>query len=118
MPTAQMETIIVTDLSRPLEMVHLGNALFTNDAMANKIVVDVYNKMSPYALSGTIQASIIHSDGTTTTFTGGIQNTSQAYIVLPQEAYSIAGPIRILVRNVNGNQKTPLAAMSAYIQEG
>ena len=122
---AFFQTTIITDLARPLETKHLGNALFTDDVGANRIIVELYENGVAKNISANtnqIKGKIIKSDGTTLEINGGVTGTNKAYIDLPANAYNVAGPCKITIRvidtSVSPNKKTVIGACYAYIQEG
>lgn len=111
---AQFITTIRTDLDRPLGQYTIGGKMFTQDNKANRINVELYKKNVKVDASGEITGIVKRNDGKAVAFAGSIEN-GNAYVVLPETAYAIEGPIDILVRETIDDAKTVIAVCKAYV---
>lgn len=110
----QAKTWLKTDLSKPITVYSLENKMFTLDSQGNMIGVEVYDNDDPVMLTGTIIGYIIRADGNTVYVEGEISG-NKAMIVLPAVAYAIIGQITIVIRCINGEEKTVIAACKAHV---
>lgn len=108
------ETWLSCDLTEGVLVVPLAGNVFSQDKLANKIGVKVFNNGEPASLSGTVQGSIIRADETTVVCEGTISGNT-AYIILPETAYACVGAIQITIRIINGNEKTTIGACCGYV---
>lgn len=116
---AQFETILRTDLKKPVTVQALQGVVFTADSQGNKITAEVLDGGAAAALSGSVTGYIIRADGATLAVAGTLSG-NKASIVLPESAYAVPGPLDIAIRLVAGSgssqQKTVLAACRGYVQ--
>ena len=110
----QVKTWLKTDLSKPIQLRSLNGELFTFDNQGNIIGVEVYENGEPVTLTGTIAGYVIRPDGETV-YIEGEKYGNRAKIVLPSTAYAYAGEITIIIRCVNGDEKTVIAACKAHV---
>lgn len=108
------ETWLSCDLTEGVLVVPLAGNVFSQDKLANKIGVKVFNNGEPASLSGTVQGSIIRADETTVVCEGTISGNT-AYIILPETAYACVGAIQITIRIINGDEKTTIGACCGYV---
>lgn len=111
---AQFITTIRTDLNQPLGQYTIGGKMFTQDNKANRINVELYKGNAHVEANGEITGIVKRNDGKAVAFMGGIEN-GNAYIVLPETAYAVEGPIDILVRETVDDVKTVIAVCKAYV---
>ena len=116
---AVIETWLGQDLKGLVSVQPLQGQIFSLDNGGNLIGVRVTEKGQPVELEGTVIGYCILSDGQTVNVTGsgntGIQNGNEAYIILPQLAYSVPGQINIIIKLTNGSTITTLAACTGYV---
>lgn len=113
---AWFETWIKNDLAKPINVVQLQGVMFNLDNLANKIGVELEYNGQPAALEGTIAGYVIRNDGTTlnlTTNTG--KEGNKAWVILPQEAYTVEGPISIVIKLVYNSAETTIGACAGYV---
>ena len=113
---AWFETWIKNDLAKPINVVQLQGVMFNLDNLANKIGVELEYNGQPAALEGTIAGYVIRNDGTTlnlTTNTG--KDGNKAWVILPQEAYTVEGPISIVIKLVYNSAETTIGACAGYV---
>ena len=113
---AWFETWIKNDLAKPINVVQLQGVMFNLDNLANKIGVELEYNGQPAALEGTIAGYVIKNDGTTlnlTTNTG--KEGNKAWVILPQEAYTVEGPISIVIKLVYNSAETTIGACAGYV---
>ena len=110
----QVKTWLKTDLSKPIQVRSLSGELFTFDNHGNVIGVEVYENGEPVTLTGTIAGYVIRPDGETV-YIEGEKSGNRAKIVLPSTAYAYVGEITIIIRCVNGDEKTVIAACKAHV---
>lgn len=113
------ETWLETDLKKMPEVTHLRGNLFSQDNMGNKIGVHVYEDEAPVAsLGGTITGWILRDDDTSVMVTGETSG-GDAWIILPEEAYGVPGPVTIAIRHTatadDDSPRTSLAVCTAYV---
>ena len=112
----QFITTVHTELTVPLQVTRTGANFFSQDNMANRIVVEVYKNQILQTVTGDVMGFVMRDDGTTVFFPGGIDD-GKAYIELPEEAYAVIGNVTIAVRLTSeSGQKTTIALVSAYIK--
>lgn len=116
---AVIETWLRQDLNRMVRVQSLQGQVFSLDDGGNLIGVRVTKDGEPVSLAGTVTGYCILSDGQTVNVTGsgnaGIQNGNEAYIVLPQLAYSVPGQLSIVIKITQNSTITTLAACTGYV---
>lgn len=111
---AQFETWIKTDLQQPVKFTDIHGMVFTQDNMANRIGVEVYDGRSAADLSGIVLGYIIRADNTTVVVDGSLSG-NKVWVDLPESAYAVPGQIQIAIRLVSGTTKSVLAACIGYV---
>ena len=102
------------DLTQLVQARSIGGHLFTADSQGNLIGVRVKKNGKDVTLAGTVSAKVIRADGYTVTVAGS-KSGNTAYVILPTEAYAVAGPISIVLKNVDGNVTTTLLAIESTV---
>ena len=96
------------DWTKPQTSKRLPEQLLTLDNGANRILCHVKSGGEDADLTGyTCLGYVQRNDGNTVTITGTVDG-SDAYIDLPEAAYDYPGQIIVVVRVVNGNERTSL----------
>ena len=67
---AVFETVIRSDLQKPLTVQKLSGYMFSADNQGNKISVDVFDGGSPASLSGNVMGYVVRADGATVVISG------------------------------------------------
>ena len=111
---ALFETWLTNDLQRIPKVETLYGNFFTLDAQGNKLGVVVTNGGQAATLTGNIMGYIIRADDNTVTVSGE-KDGNRAWIILPSVAYAIEGEINVVIRLVNGNDKTVLCAVRTTV---
>lgn len=93
------------DITQPLLPVPLNPMLVTQDALANRIGVRLFEGNTPYSPGGSCAGFAVRRDGATVPIAGTI-NGNEMYIDLPAAAYALDGPINIGIKNVDGDTET------------
>ena len=116
---AQFETVLKNDLKAPVNVVPLHGVVFSADAKANRIIVEVTDGGSPATLTGTVSGNAIRADGVTVPMSGSLSG-NRAWVDLPASAYAVEGQLSIIIRLVTGSGsnevKTTLGACCGYVQ--
>ena len=113
---AWFETWFKNDLAKPINVVQLQGVMFNLDNLANKIGVELEYNGQPAALEGTIAGYVIRNDGTTLNLTANTgKDGNKAWIILPQEAYTVEGPISIVIKLVYNSAETTIGACAGYV---
>ena len=107
---ARFETWLTADLKKDRGTQSLHGQLFSADAGANVIGVEVLDDGAAATLSGTVAAYIVRGDGATITAEGTLSG-NRASVVLPAAAYSVEGPIRITIKLTSGSAVTTLISV-------
>lgn len=113
------ETWLNTDLKKLNKVVHLKGNLFSQDNMSNLVGVHVFDDGEAVGtIGGTITGWILRDDGGSVMVTGETSG-GDAWIVLPEEAYAVPGPVTITIRHTasseSGAARTALAVCTAYV---
>ena len=111
---AVFETVIRSDLQKPLTVQKLSGYMFSADNQGNKISVDVYDGGSPATLSGNVMGYVIRADGATVVISGNEYTTlsgNRASIILPASAYVVVGVVSIVIKVGT----TTVGACSGYV---
>lgn len=111
---ATIDIQVKCELNRPVVVRHLDGMVFSQDAMANRIVVSVVRGGVPEELQGSVSANIVRADGTTVVQTGSISG-NVATVTLPAAAYAVSGPVAVFVKNVDLNATATIAAITGYV---
>lgn len=101
--------LIERDLAKMTEIENLPGVTFRSDAKGHQITVVVKKDREPYPLTGDIVGYFIRGDNTTVS-ANGTKVENQATVVFPADAFAAEGPLTIIVKNVDGNRRTTLAA--------
>ena len=94
---AVFETVLQSDLKKPVQVKQLIGNLFSADNGGNKITVEVLDNGSAATLSGGVTGYVIRGDNATVAVTGTLTN-NRASIVLPAAAYVVVGHISIVIK--------------------
>lgn len=97
---ARTETWFDQDLKKPVSVRIMAGTHFTKDNLGSLIGVRVYDGGEPATLTGGVEAYCILADGQTITVSG-TKSENRAWIVLPQSALDVPGPIQICIKNVD-----------------
>lgn len=113
------ETWLETDLKKMNKVIHLNGNLFSQDNMSNKIGVHVFDNGEPVpSIGGTITGWVLRDDNSSVMVMGE-QNGNDAWIILPEEAYGVPGPVSITIRHTasaeSGAARVTLAVCTAYV---
>ena len=116
---AWRETWLQSDLSSPINVELLTGVMFSQDSMANKIGVEVFNEGEPALLDGSIAGYVILDDGQTVEITPSSGMTGKednfAWVILPELAYSVIGRISIVIKLITPRSATTLCACTGYV---
>lgn len=112
---AQIETWLKCDLRKAVAVVPLKGHLFSADNNGNLIGVEITENGLPHPVTGTIVLYGMRSDGTTVISRQDVMNTSRPSIVLEGDYYTVVGPIQLVLRLIEGNSSTVLAACTTYV---
>ena len=93
------------DITQPLLPVPLNPMLVSQDALANRIGVRLFEGKTPYSPGGSCAGFAVRRDGATVPIAGTISG-NEMYIDLPAAAYALDGPINIGIKNVQGSAET------------
>lgn len=110
---ARVETWFDQDLLKPVPIRQIGS-IYSQDALGNRIGVNVTKDGESVTLSGTVNGYIILPDGSHISCPG-YRSGNKAYINLPANAYSIIGPISIAVKLTDGSSITTLCDCVAIV---
>lgn len=107
---AVFETVLRSDLKKPIRVVQLTGNLFSADNGGNKITVEVVDNGSPASISGGVTGYVIREDNSTVVIIGSL-SSNMASIVLPASAYAVVGKVSIVVKV----GETTVGACTAYV---
>jgi len=105
------------DLQAGPRTVTVPNGFFTQDNMANKLGVRVFDGSQPHMLTGTIGYYAKLADGTTLEGSGAMPEGNEGYIILPSEAFAVIGMLSVALFNKDGNSQKVLAVFAGYVHE-
>lgn len=108
---AVFETVLKSDLKKPVQVKQLSGNLFSGDSGGNKITVEVLDNGSPATLSGTVTGYVIREDNSTVTISNGTLTENKASITLPASVYTVVGRVSIVVKVGT----TTVGACTAYV---
>lgn len=94
---AAFETILKSDLQRPVQVTRLNGNLFSADNLGNMITVEVTDNGEPAELTGNVTGYVIRTDGETVVVNGTLDG-NRASIVLPASAYVVVGAVSIVIK--------------------
>ncbi len=106
---AVFETWTSYDLQQPLKPRILDGAIFTNDNDANLFGVILTDGGQPATLAGTVSGNVIKSDGVTTAIEGAFSG-NRAWVILPQAAYAVQGPVTVVIKLTSEETVTTIGA--------
>lgn len=107
---AVFETVLKSDLKKPVIVQPLPGNVFSGDNGGNKITVEITDNGSAASLSGGVVGYILREDNQTVIVNGSISG-NRASIVLPASAYAVIGRISIVVKVGT----TTVGACTAYV---
>lgn len=102
------------DFREAVKVRHLDGIVFSDDNRGNLIGVHMYMDGAPAALSGSCTGYVILATGLSIPVAGTISG-SDAYIVLPDSAYAVPGPINIILKLVQGTNITTILAVVSTV---
>jgi len=108
------ETWITTDQRKLPETIALHGNVFTQDNMANLIGVVLKNDGANVDIDGSVVGYAIRADKNTVIINGEKEG-NRAWVILPEAAYAYPGPLSVVIRVVNGDDKTVIGACSGYV---
>ena len=102
------------DFREAVKVRHLDGIVFSEDNRGNLIGVHMYRDGAPAALSGSCTGYVILATGLSIPVAGTVSG-SDAYIVLPDAAYAVPGPINIILKLVQGTDVTTILAVVSTV---
>ena len=111
---AVIESWFEQDLNEAVKVRYLDGVVFDADNKGNLVGVRIYRNGSPVNLSGSCNGYCITASGNSIPVIGTISGNT-AYIVLPDTAYAVPGPINIILKVVDGTTVTTLAAIVSTV---
>ena len=111
---AVIETWFNQDLKKPVKVQYLDGSLFTADNKGNLIGVNVFSDGEPATLTGSVTGYCVLSTGVSVPVAGTVTG-SQAYIILPDSAYTTPGVINIILKLTSGTDVTTIAAIVSNV---
>lgn len=107
---AVFETVLKSDLKKPVIVQPLPGNVFSGDNGGNKITVEITDNGSAASLSGGVVGYIVREDNQTVIVNGSISG-NRASIVLPASAYTVIGRISIAIKIGD----TTVGACTSYV---
>ena len=114
---AEVNINLKCDLQHAVKVQYLDGNLFSQDAAANIINIEVTDGGAPATIGGTVSANVIRPDGGTVAVTGGTISGNIVSITLPAACYALVGMITIVVKLTSSSVVTTLAAAVAYVYQ-
>lgn len=111
---ARIETWFDQDLKEAVKVRYLDGVVFSEDNKGNVVGVNVFSDGQPVMLSGSVSGYCVLATGISIPVAGTISG-NHAYIVLPATAYSVPGPINIIIKLVSGTDVTTIAAIVSTV---
>lgn len=111
-----IETWFNQEINEPVKVRYLDGNVFSQDNNGNKIGVNLFLNSEPENVSGSISASVIRADGVTVSVSG-YSSANQAWVVLPQSAYSVPGVLSIVIKSTENGDITTLCAVIANVYQ-
>lgn len=111
---AVIETWVRCDLKKTVSVFYPRGEIVNNDVLGNLIGVEVYDDDEPVTLSGSVTGYCVIATGASIPV-AGTRSGNKAYIVLPQEAYQVPGPINIVIKLTEGSAVTTLAVVCTTV---
>lgn len=112
---ARIETWFDQDIKKPVQVHCLGGNFFNADNKGNLIGVRVFDNGEPYAISGNAVGYCILANGASILVSGTVSE-NKAWIVLPDTAYAVPGPINIILKVARGTDEvSTLAAVTSSV---
>ena len=113
---AMIETWYNQDLQAPVHVQYLDGNVFSQDNLGNLIGVHVFDDGEPAVLSGTVSGNVIRADGGTVAVTGNLTG-NDCYIILPEAAYLVPGPLIISIKLTGGGSGVTLCSVVANVYQ-
>ena len=114
MKMARIETWVNQDLKQPVKMIYPKGNFFEDDDSGNLVGVRVFNEGLPFSLSGSCIGYCILANGVSIPINGSLSENT-ASVVIPPSAYTVPGPIVVILKVVNGLTTTTLAAICTTV---
>lgn len=90
------QKVYTQDLAKPLEVRYGGGLMFTGDALADTITVNLMLNGEPYEAGGTVACKCIRADGATVSVVGSSSGNSIS-ATLTAACYAVAGPLAVVM---------------------
>lgn len=111
---ANIETWFEQDLMKPVQVRNLGN-VFNQDKNGNLIGVKLKKDGEDYEIPySSVNGYCVLADGSTVPVLGGYTG-NKAYVILPQSAYGIIGPIAISIKLNHDDAITTICACTGMV---
>ena len=114
---AEVNINLKCDLQHAVKVQYLDGNLFSQDAAANTINIEVTDNGAPATIGGTVSANVIRPDGGTVAVTGGTISGNIVSITLPAACYALVGMISVIVKLTSDSTETTIAALTAYVYQ-
>lgn len=111
---AVIESWFDQDMNEIVKVRHLCGCVFDADNRGNLVGVRAYKNGSPFNLTGNCSGYCILANGATVPVSGVVSGNT-AYIILPDTAYAVPGPISIILKLVTSTSITTLAAITSTV---
>jgi hypothetical protein len=109
-----IETWFNQEIDEAVKVRTLCGDVFNQDSGGNLIGVRMYRNGFPVNLSGNCAGYCILANGATVPVVGAVSGNT-AYIILPAAAYTVPGPINILIKLTDGTTVTTIAAVTSTV---
>ena len=111
----RFETWYQCDLRQMVQVQNSPGVLFAQDKQGNQIGVEITDNGQPITVSGDVLGYVIRGDNYTLPVTGA-KSDNRAWIVLPQSAYTVEGPLDIVLKINEGEDITTVLACRVYVK--
>lgn len=111
---ARIETWLDCDLMKPAPVLYPEGRLFSQDNRGNLVGVRVFKDGAPVNLSGGVTGYCILATGDSIPVAGTI-SSNKAWIILPENAYSVPGQINIIIKLVDGTDVATIGAVVSTV---
>ena len=111
---ARLESWFNQDINEAVKVQNLDGVVFSQDNKANLVGVRLFDKGSPVTVTGTCTGYCITASGLSIPVVGSTFDNC-AYIVLPDSAYEVPGPINIIIKIINGSVVTTVGCVVSTV---
>ena len=109
------------DLTRLCRVENMSGVTFTGENGGHKFIITATRGDTKVTLTGSVTGRFIRPDGTSVQLTqsyAGIDTGGNAWVILPANCYTMAGPFGLVITYIESGTRTVIYSCTGYVRPG